>query len=72
MISSIAHAVKGKAVSRNNSLIYLQTVPVAIDGGQINFRLLLSSLAYFLLDTIRRLVLQGTELAQALCEHIAP
>ena len=29
------------------------------------FRLLLSSLAYTLLETIRRLALQGTELAQA-------
>ena len=36
------------------------------------FRLLLSSLAYMLLEAIRRLALKGTELGQRLCRHPAP
>jgi len=34
------------------------------------FRLLLSSMAYVLMDTTRRLALQNTELAQAQCSTI--
>jgi len=36
----------------------------------LQFRLLLSGLAYLLVDTIRRLGLQGTELARAQCGTI--
>jgi hypothetical protein len=60
-----ARGARWKTASRNNSWIFSAIGPAATSGGENQFRVLLSSFAYVLVETLRRIGLAGTELARA-------